>query len=287
MCEAESHFIGYISAIIYKLLFSPKTKLLMWCFYALPGISRDRTFIHRIVKTIGRQFFDGFISYSTFGKNYLVSKGFNKDHITVAVNVCDTQHFLELDSKLSLKKTAAKDILGVSSKFIVSYIGTLDKVKRPDLLLEISKILDEKTFHFFIIGSGPMQDDLIRNVHQDGISIVLTGRLGIELPLHYRASDIVIIPGRGGIVISEAMCFGVPVIVHQADGVEYDLIIQDQTGIILGSGSARDFAIEIERLSNKPKLLTQMGEKARSFVTEINNSENMAGLVIQAVKRFA
>ena len=38
------------------------------------------------------------------------------------------------------------------------------------------------------------------------------------------SADVVVVPGRGGIVISEAMVHGVPVIVHQADGTEYELV---------------------------------------------------------------
>lgn len=285
ICEAESHFLGYVSAILYKIIHANNIKLIMWCFYALPGIEKERTPLHAFIKKVGREFFDGFISYSSFGKNALLSKGFRRDKITVAVNVCDTGHFLSLDAELHIEKASAKRAIGVDEKFVVSYVGTLDEVKRPDLLLHISKHLDINDFHFFIIGSGPMEDALAYQVKNNNITNVsLTGRLGSDLPLHYRASDVIIIPGRGGIVISEAMCFGVPVIVHQADGVEYDLVIPDKTGILVDSANASDFSMQIKRLSENIELLNHMGINSKNLIKEKHNTESMSHSVIQSIK---
>src|SRR5688572_23321248 len=36
VCEAESHFIGYLTALYYKAFFNTQTKALLWCFFALP-----------------------------------------------------------------------------------------------------------------------------------------------------------------------------------------------------------------------------------------------------------
>ena len=46
----------------------------------------------------------------------------------------------------------------------------------------------------------------------------------------YCKADIVYVPGRGGMIISEAMAFACPVILHEADGTEYDLVINGKTG---------------------------------------------------------
>lgn len=285
ICEAESHFLGYLTAILYKTFFSRNTKLILWCFYALPGIENERTPFHAFIKKCSRKFFDGFLSYSSFGKDHLISKGYNDNKITVAVNVCDTSHYLRLDEKLKISKVKAKQKLGISDKFVVTYVGTLDKVKRPDLLLDISKYLDVNAFHFFVVGSGPMEDDLAHKIKNDHVTnVTLTGRLGSDLALYYRASDAVILPGRGGIVISEAMCFGVPVIVHQADGVEYDLVVPGETGILVESGHAADFSLQIQRLSQHTQLLNQMAINTRALIKAKYNTESMSNSVIKSIE---
>lgn len=287
LCEAESHFLGYVSAILYRIFLNRRAKLVMWCFYALPGIEKERSALHAAVKKISRRFFDGFISYSSYGRHFLISQGFRDDQITVAVNVCDTDRFLTLDREMASTRQTAKEALGSGDRFIVSYVGTLDPVKRPDLLLDISKLLDPDRFQFFIIGSGQMEQHLAHRIEQERLGNVrLTGKIGKELPLHYRASDLVIVPGRGGIVISEAMCFGVPVLVHQADGVELDLIVPDETGVRVRDGSAVAFAEQLARLADDLPRVEMMGANARRLINERYNTRNMADAVVRAVNRL-
>lgn len=287
ICEAESHFLGYWTAIFYKLLFSPNTKLVMWCFYVLPGSKGERSLLHRYIKALSRSFFDGFISYTSMGKSYLQSIGVDGSRITVAVNVCDTNKFLELDSKFTLNKISAKKILGVDGKFIVTYVGTLDDVKRPELVLEISRLVGVNNFHFFLVGDGPLKSTLSAIIEKKYIlNVTLTGKITDNLALYYRASDIVLIPGRGGIVISESMCFGVPVLVYQADGVEHDLVIQNQTGIIVENGAPDDFAIQLQNLSCDIAHVEKMGATARALIISKYNTNSMANEVIQKIKSF-
>lgn len=116
-------------------------------------------------------------------------------------------------------------------------------------------------------------------------NITVTGRVTESLAHYYRASDVVVIPGRGGIVISEAMCFGLPVVVHQADGVEHDLVRQGVTGTILSSGSIEDFAGELLRLSESPDSVREMGKNAQRLILETFNTKTMAAAVVSAVER--
>lgn len=286
ICEAESHFLGYLTAIIYRLLFAPDTKLILWCFFALPGEESGRSSPLKFVKRLTRCFFSGFLSYSSFGKNYLLSMGHKEKDISVAVNVCDTDYFFKLDHDLKSSKGEAKTILGVPEKFVISYVGTLDSVKRPDMILEISRILNSDNFHFFIIGSGPLEHQLSSAVRARNIqNVTLTGRLNSELSLYYRASDLVVVPGRGGIVISEAMCFGLPVLVHRADGVEYDLVMSELTGVLMQFGEAHDFARQIKRLSGSEVLLSKMAFNAKFLIAKRFNTESMASSVFHSINR--
>lgn len=288
VCEAESHFLGYLTAILYKALFARHTRLVLWCFYALPGLHRERTPLHAAVKSLARRCFDGFISYSSFGKSHLVSTGIAQDRITVAVNVGDTQAFLERSRELALDKPAAKRTLGVEGCFVASYVGTLDEAKRPGLLVELGRRFRGEKFHFFLVGTGPAQAGLAARIeHEQLLNVTLAGRMTDQLPLYYRASDAILVPGRGGIVISEAMCFAVPVIVHQADGIEYDLVRNGETGTILPAGGADAFAAEIRRWAGDPQKVDEMGRRARHLIEERCNTQRMADAVIRAIEDAA
>ncbi len=280
VCEAESHFLGYIIAIFYKVFYNHKTKLILWCFYRLPGNSKERTIFHYLIKKIIRFFFSGFISYSTFGKNFLISEGENYKNIAVAVNVCDTDYFLNIVNKLELNKIDAKSLINQNKKFIISYVGSLEKSKKPDLILNIASQLDPNKFHFNIIGKGSLFLDIKKKIKSKNINNVdIHGYIGEKLPIYYRASDLIIIPGRGGIVISEAMCFGTPVIVHQADGVEHDLINNNVTGFIVSKGSTNDFCEVIRHVSENKSALEKISFNAKKLIYNFFNSKTMANKI--------
>ncbi len=287
ICEAESHFLAYWVAIFYRTLFSRNTKLVLWCFFALPGVERERSWIHGVLKACARGLFDHFLSYTSYGSEFLIGKGVQADRITVAVNVCDTEKYTYLDRTLEISKLAAKDFLGVKDYFVVSYFGTLDAVKRPEVLIDLAdklKLFDKKIY-FFIIGGGVLEVELHRMLSDKSLSNVrITGRVTENIEIYYRATDLVLIPGRGGIVISEAMCFGVPVVVHQADGVERDLVVDHKSGFLIHSGESKDFADVVEFSFKNQEMVKEFGLYGKRLIHDKYNTEDMAKKIVGIVE---
>jgi glycosyltransferase involved in cell wall biosynthesis len=101
--------------------------------------------------------------------------------------------------------------------------------------------------------------------------------------LYYRAADVVTLPGRGGIVISEAMAYGLPVAVHQADGTEYDLVIPDKTGFRMQTGSPDEWAGLLRLLERNPERSAALGENGRRLVAGQCSVESMCRNILEAV----
>lgn len=285
ICEGESNFFGYLQAIFYKNLYKRKTKLVHWCFIALPGENlNDKPFIAK-VKSFFRLFFDGFLVYSNYSKHRLLEiGGVPENKIFVATNVGDTKKSLIGADSVFESKKQIRHSLGIKDNFTVTYLGTLDKNKRPDLLLEIAKFNQDKNLNFLILGSGPMLEQLMSSVQELALDCVyLPGRIIDDLPLYLKASDVLIIPGRGGIVISEAMAYSLPVIVHECDGTENDLIKHNFNGLHLKKGDLKDFCQAIRLLQLNPKLCSEMGKRGKLMVEEIYNTKNMVIQIKSAV----
>ncbi|WP_154172854.1 glycosyltransferase [Vibrio metoecus] len=282
ICEAESHFLGYLKAIAYKLLFLGKPKLILWCFFVLPG--KELGFFDRYMKPVFRSFFSGFISYSSLGKNFLVSHNVKKP-IVVATNVCDTDYYdslLEYDNRTSIE---CKDIYNLAGKFVVSFVGTIDEVKKPDFIIKMANQSAQlESLVYLIVGDGPYLSELKNMVKELGLkNVVFTGKVQ-DIVSVMKATNVLMIPGRGGIVISEAMCCSKPVIVHEADGTELDLIVNGQSGFIVDDLNTENIINKINILMENQEEYIKMCNWSLKF-SKIYNTKNMADKVIEIIEK--
>ena len=226
------------------------------------------------MKYLAQSQFDHFLTYSSFGKRRLLDLGHSPDRVHVATNVADTSAHLQHADRLHVSATQARALLNIPEKFTVLFVGTLERNKRPGLILDLAKITTNTDYNFILLGDGTLLTCLRESVRREGLpNVYLPGRVSKELPLYYRAADVLLVPGRAGMVISEAMAWSLPVIVCEADGTEYDLVSNGETGIHLEKNSVIAFRESIERLRLRPREREEMGAAARqrligSFLTE-------------------
>jgi len=244
ICEAESHVIGYMTAICYKYFFNNNVQLGYWCFIGIPGRFYEEKSFKEVFKRNMRKFFSHFFIYHSYGKNLLVKSGINNDKITVVHNVGDTDRFRKYSKKTSSLK--AKESLGLNDQITLLFLGSLEKNKKPEKLFDILNFLNEKA-NLIFLGNGPMLNKLNKLRNERG-NILFPGHVNNDIELYLAASDIMIVPGRGGINISEALAYGIPVIVYQADGIEYDLIVNYRNGFIIDNDNTECFCNAIKSI---------------------------------------
>lgn len=285
LCEGESHFIGYLQAIFYRKFFNRRVALMHWCFISLPGRPVREFRFGAVIKGFFRRFFEAFVLYSSYSKECLRQLGEPEEKVFVATNVGDVEKFLKLSDSTTETRSEARNALKIPEGFTVLYVGALDREKHPEMMLDLARELDGKGYNFVLLGSGPMLEELRERVARETLAdVFLPGRVVKELPLYYRSADVLLIPGRGGIVISEAMAFGLPVIVHQADGTEYDLIQDNITGIHLKGASLGHFMDALEFLRNDPDRCAKMGLASRQLVETRFTTDNMVRQIISAAR---
>ncbi len=286
ICEGESNFFGYVQAIVYKLLFNRNSKLIHWCFIALPGEDLSKKKIIASIKSFFRFFFSGFLLYSSYSKRRLLELDRSlEDRIFVATNVGNVEKMIEAYEANIMTKSDSRRKINIKDQFTILYLGTLDKNKRPDLILDLASLTDFSNHNFIIAGDGPMIDYLRKQIAERQLSnVYLVGKVTSDLYTYLNSTDLLIIPGRGGIVISEALAFGIPIIVYQADGTEYDLIRNGQTGYILENGSLSDFKNGILNFANlSQEELLKINKSCHSLVKTQFNSRNMITQIKKAV----
>lgn len=147
------------------------------------------------------------------------------------------------------------------------YVGSLIKRKGIDLLLD-SLALIEKDFYLNIIGEGPEKENLIKKVTDLGIAekINFLGfQDGENLKKYYKESDMFILPTREdcfGLVILEAMCNSMPLIISKyADGA-YDLVVDGENGFIVDPYDRYIMKEKIEFILNDKEISEKMSLKS-------------------------
>jgi len=227
--------------------------------------ARRKHFIHQ---------FDAMITYSQTGAAEYAALGFPEERIFVAVNA------------VAPAPKHALPIRPQSEKAIVLYVGRLQKRKNLNNLINACAQLPEYLQpDLVIVGDGPDRlriETLAARIYP---RTIFTGALyGQDLEAQFRAADLFVLPGTGGLAIQQAMSYGLAVIAAEADGTQGDLVRTDNGWQIPPSDlPALVKALELA-LSDLPKL-QKMGAESYRIVLEEINLEQMAAAFVEALTR--
>jgi glycosyltransferase involved in cell wall biosynthesis len=282
LCEGESNFPNYLQVLLYRR-HRPSVRTVHWSLGGLPGVP-PREGLRAALRDRLQSQFDHFLVYSSYGRERMVARGHGAETVSVAVNTSDTERHLTASDALGLTRSEARARLGFPDRFTVLYCGAFEPAKRPDLVVELAADPAHAGIEFVGIGDGPLRESLAEGARQRGLSNVrFPGRVGTELPAYYRAADLLLVPGRGGMVISEGMAWSLPILVHQADGTEYDLVEHEATGARVES--VDDFGTWIRRLAAAPDLAARWGRDGRRRLQGSFTTDAMAAAILEAVRR--
>lgn len=280
LCEGASNFINNISIFLYCKLF--KKKMIQWGLGEIRGKkkSKIRKLLDPFIVPIEKRA-DAIVSYSSVGAKYYEKIGVPKDRIFVAVNVVDT------DKRLSEIESFNKSNLNLkqsNSNFKIVFVGALEVNKNIEMLIGVCKYLVAKfkNVELHIVGSGSDENRLkgIVEQYQLSHSVIFHGRVNGPLVNIIYDKDLFVMPGLGGLAVSDMLCHGIPVICGVGDGCELDLI-NGKNGVVIDDLNEVSLLAEIEKLLKDPLRLKQMKQEAfktiethniSNYVSQINNA---------------
>ncbi|MCX7591404.1 MAG: glycosyltransferase [Kiritimatiellae bacterium] len=191
----------------------------------------------RIIRAVERA--RGIICNCQSMADQLESFGLPRSKLHVVPNGVDTSRFCyrsrEEASELLKKEVeatgynaarmAAEFVRRPVRRKIILFVGNLVSIKGPDVLLEAcSRISRDHVMHVLIIGTGPMQKQLRRQLWKLNIAHVvlfLGERPYKEIPFWMNVADVLAVPSRSeGMpnVVLEALASGLPVVATDVGG---------------------------------------------------------------------
>ena len=220
-----------------------------WSLGDLPG--RERHGLKRALRRIadtGERSAATIISYSSQGADHFRSRGIPTDRIVTAVNTIDERRELADAAGLADVADGLRKELAPSGAPIVLFVGALTHAKRVDLLIDACYVLHGQGLRFsvVIVGDGAERATLERRA-EDLPNVSFAGRQVEKAAAYFSVADIFVMPGLGGLAVSQALVHGLPIISAPADGSEADLVDHGRSGF-LTDGTVPELARAMEAL---------------------------------------
>lgn len=219
---------------------------------------------------------DAYIASSTKAKEKLLSWGAPEDKILVSFLTVDTTPYLKLQRSPESGR--------------ILYVGRITKGKRLDLLIQALPYL-HTNYCLRIVGDGDEAEinqlKEMADKYKVSDKIIWCGfKKGESLFDEYRKADVFVFPSCYdcfGLVLVEALCAGLPIVVSKyADGA-YDIVKDGVNGFIVDPHHSERFAQALELAKNKqldPKFMNCMASHF-SFASVIKGYHDALQMVLK------
>lgn len=170
--------------------------------------------------------------------------------------------FLKAANEIKSRRATIRRELGISEQDrVILFCGRLIKAKSPLDLVKAYQKLNSKNKKLIFVGDGILKETLRSYVKKNNVSSVrFEGfKNRKEIPNYYAAADVFVLPSireATGMVVNEAMCFGLPVVVSDQVGFGKDLVLDGDNGFRYPVG-------DVEALADKIKRVIEMPEEER------------------------
>lgn len=139
--------------------------------------------------------------------------------------------------------------------------------KGCDLLFDIAKILKnkERKFTLDVVGEGEFLVEFKELVEKNDMKAnVLFHGISNDVARYYKQASVLLVTSRYegfGLVITEAMSFGIPVVAFHAQGPD-EIITDQESGFLIPQYDCEQFANRLVELLDNPDLLSDMSNNA-------------------------
>ncbi len=140
------------------------------------------------------------------------------------------------------------------------------------------------------VGEGILRRDIEKYIKEKNLkNIYFAGfKNQTELSKYYTMADILVLPSQEGetwgLVVNEAMCFGLPVIISDVVGCGSDLVKEGINGYIFPVGDIDELSRRLEDLIENPQKRTAFGEKSFEIIQNCSYQKDIEG-ISAALKR--
>ncbi|WP_456324759.1 glycosyltransferase family 4 protein, partial [Desulfonauticus submarinus] len=234
---------------------------------------------------------DAFLYIGEENKDFYKFYGAEESKLFFTPYAIETKRFIAKHQQLKTKKSELKNSLGIGKNdLIILFVGKLIDKKRPMDLLKAYRLIDSKNKALIFVGEGKLRKEMEEFIKQNNLkNVIITGFINqSEISKYYAIVDIFVLPsGLGetwGLVVNEAMCFELPVIVSNVVGCSKDLVRENKNGFIFPLENYRVLAEKIKLLLVDDNKREKFGKKSFEIISREYTLEKDVQGVLNALK---
>jgi glycosyltransferase involved in cell wall biosynthesis len=220
-------------------------------------------------------------------RRYFARYGMPPERMHPARYCVDNTRLQRAAAELAPRRPELRASVGITDDApVVLFAGKLIAKKQPLALIEaFSRVRAETPCWLLVAGDGPLRAAAERMVDRLRTPDVrFTGFLDEHrLPEAYAAGDVFVLPSRlhetWGLVVNEAMNFGLPVVVSDKVGCAADLVRSGENGVVVAHDSVAALAAAIRALVTDGALRKRFGAASRRIVDSYSIEACADGIV--------
>ena len=228
--------------------------------------------------------FDGVLAIGSLNAEFYRSLGVPESKITLVPYTVDNERFRTASLMTDNERRALRQELGlVPDVPVVVYASKLQARKHPDSVIRSAELLVQAGFpvQVLLIGSGEMDQSLRLLASQQTVHVSFTGFVNQSLlPRYLGAGDVFVLPSEEepwGLIVNEAMCAGLPVVVGQHAGCVADLVTDGYNGFAVTPGDDQELAMRLRQILSDANTLSSMSANSRERISTWSYAQCVSG----------
>ena len=233
----------------------------------------------------------GFLSIGRHNSEFYGAWGVPMQKIHLAPYSVDNEYWLAQATKFSGHKSQLKCDLGFGPGTpIILFSGKLISMKRPlDLLQAFESVSKKLPSGLVFLGDGQLRGQLEAYVRDRRLTNVkfVGFKNQTELAPYFAMSDVFVLPSGfepWGLVLNEALCFGLPVIASDKVGATGDLVQHGINGFVYSAGDVAALTARLEELLGNPTLRHSAGQASGKLIQKWGIPQIVEG-VLECLRR--
>lgn len=255
------------------------------CLYRADSsvLQRRRTAATGLARLLFSQV-DGFVTSGTANDLYYEALGVAEHRRFLAPYSVDNAFF----KARRRPQTDARRRLGLpEGGFVVLYSGKLTHWKDPGALIDACGLIrGDVDARVLVAGDGALRDVLTGQARRLGVPLAILGFVNqVGINDAYSAADVLVLPSLlepWGLVVNEAMCHGLPVVVSSRVGARLDLVVPGLNGDVFPAGDRVALARILRGIALDSEQRGSLGEHSMALVEGWDLCHTVEGIVAAA-----